>query len=96
MSCHNSAFVQEADKLLLQARTLGPSLRVDRTIISTDIDDPEYKNLGRYSRIHTHARMYECLRIINSQIYPTKKKEVVYLCCYYCYYYFAFLKTRHV
>lgn len=60
MSCHNSPFVQEADKLLMQARTLGPSLRVDRTIISTDIDDPAYKELSMY--LHKHIFGYSSLK----------------------------------
>ena len=36
----------EADKQLQRARTMGPSLRIDRVEISTDIDDPDYKSLG--------------------------------------------------
>jgi len=41
----SSSFVVEADKQLQRARTMGPSLRIDRVEISTDIDDPNYKSL---------------------------------------------------
>ena len=48
---HNSSFVKEADDLLLQARTLGPSLRIDRVTISTGIEDPDFKDLGLFCYI---------------------------------------------
>ena len=47
LNLQSSSFVTNSEKQLYRARTVGPSLRVDKVEISTVNDDPSYKKIGR-------------------------------------------------